>query len=190
MRAAHAAGKQISRPQLELAGLLERYWDGRALSYAELPHEAKQARIWLSDATEWFSDSAACAEAHSCGPAHEGARFALFSVPMKEITAAIMRGGTEGGSETFAGGPTWTGYHAWYTKGTGPDPAERPELWPVIANLDYGYELLFDGWHRMHTYFMRGESFVPVLLDVPCNCSHCILHRARARRETLAGVEW
>ena len=148
----------------ELDRLLALYWNGEVLPYSELPSEAKQALVLLSDAVAWYDDP------DECAAFHQSFGFALFDVPMEEVTAAVMRPipGALTLSERFL---TWEDYHAWYTQEAighgGLDPSERPELWPVIAYAQNGHsELIWDGWHRLHTYYMRGEEVVPFLVVV------------------------
>ena len=141
-----------------------RHWTGQVLSYRELPFEAKETLRLMSDCAPWGYD------ADECATFFTDAEFALFNVPMEEITAAVLEAGFDDDWNT------WDEYHAWYSGRTADgqypgrseqgheilDLSLRPDLWPV--NMSGGDELLWDGWHRLHTYYARGEPFVPVLL--------------------------
>lgn len=48
-------------------------------------------------------------------------------------------------------------YHAWYcAEGDVPDHGDS--IWPVLL---HGNEVLWDGWHRFHSYYKKGIEFIP-----------------------------
>lgn len=146
-------GSRSERSASQARSLLERFGRGKRLTFDELPREAQQALVWFSDGTDYYGDLA-LTRAH-----HDGARFALFDVPVEAMKAAVisaMPGGNESGG--------WDRYHHRYMQRVSPSLSQRRERWPVILDKEgWTDELLQDGWHRLHTYVSRGWKSIPVL---------------------------
>lgn len=118
--------------------------------FSRLPLEAKLALAHESPDLPHSNDLQETARVYS------RTTFLLFNVPMARFTRAVMFVGVDGWE-----GATWDEYHRWYIRNPPLELTARPEKWPVLGPGDI--ELVWDGWHRLHTYYARGERFVPVL---------------------------
>ena len=151
--AALRRGSRSERSDAQVRSLLERFGGSERLTFDELPREAQQALVWLSDGTDFYGDLALTRAFH------DGARFALFDVPVEAMKAAVISAGISGDEWD-----DWDSYHHWYMQNASPSLSERRERWPVYLDLDRNaIELLLDGWHRLHTYVARGWESIPVL---------------------------
>lgn len=89
-------------------------------------------------------------------------RFRFGDVPTNALTDEIQRvqqSRPEGGGDKW---DSFAEYHKWYTQYEMPDhgPENR---WPVTLSPYYEEEVLDDGWHRLHDYYRKGHSTIPVV---------------------------
>lgn len=91
---------------------------------------------------------------------HEQFGYAL--IPLEEIADGIMR--CEQGRDYLS----FKEYHEAYIS-CGDVPYHPPiSLWPVIFSSN-GYELLEDGWHRLHSYYRSQVPIIPVVYSFFCS---------------------
>jgi hypothetical protein len=53
-------------------------------------------------------------------------------------------------------------YRIWARKWSGAAKHPQEESWPVILDLENG-DVMSDGWHRFHCYFLRKDRTIPCL---------------------------
>lgn len=144
------------------------YGDGRLRRFDELPLTHQKALAFESLEFPWYGDLKETERRYEHGfedYSGKAVRFKVFRVPSSVMTSAIWNTS----DELQGDHDSWKDYHDWYVRDQlrGKEIKVRTEDWPVLLHDFYAYEpLLWDGWHRLHTYLKLKREDIPCLLPV------------------------
>jgi len=156
------------RPALVNEWLWNTYGDGRLHRFDELPLTHQKALAFESPEHPWYGDLKETERRYEHGfedYSGKGVRFKVFRVPSSVMTSAIWNTS----DEIQDGHDSWKDYHDWYVRDQlrGKEGKIRTEDWPVLLHDYPTYdELIWDGWHRLHTYVKLKRKDIPCLLRV------------------------
>jgi len=169
-------GARARKRKITAAAVNEQLWntygDGQLRRFDELPLTYQKALAFESLDFDWYGDLEATERRYEHGLESQsdfgdlkgGVRFKAFRVPSDAMTSAIW----SIPGDLQANHDDWDSYHDWYL-GTlrKQELKKRREDWPVILHDHPTYdELLWDGWHRLHTYLKLKRKDIPCLLPV------------------------
>ena len=92
-------------------------------------------------------------------------KFGMVDVPTEAIKAVIEQGFDD--DREFK---DFDSYHKWYLLGQDIPKHSRTNRWPCIldsSNRPAHWDILEDGWHRLHFYIKDGHKTIPCISYLP-----------------------